>query len=76
MEEALSGPLFRNAALRKSLPRQDAINVIDWMTQDEGLQRAEWVSKAAGRSGSAWIYWKRPEEWAETILTWVRLCIV
>ena len=69
--DALSTELFRNARLRKSTPLQEATQIIDWMTQEDGLRRAEWVGKS-GEKSSAWIYWKRPEEWAETILTWVQ----
>jgi len=49
------------------------------MCKPEGGERAEWIAdKAAGRGktkdagGSrAWIYWKRPEEWAGLVEGWV-----
>ena len=69
--DALSTELFRNSRLRKSIPLHEATQIIDWMTQAEGLRRAEWIGKS-GEKSSAWIYWKRPEEWAETLLGWVR----
>ena len=54
----------------------DAWLVVDWMTRDEGGRRAEWIvdggSGAGGKGGgTAWVYWKRPEEWAEVISGWV-----
>lgn len=43
-----------------------------------GSQRAEWISEAGGsaaavssRENAAFIYWRRPEEWAEMISGWV-----
>jgi ESCRT-II complex subunit VPS25 len=45
--------------------------IIDWMTREEGARRAEWVGRG-DEKGTAWIYWKRPEEWAEAIARWVR----
>ena len=68
----LDTPLFHNRQLRKSLSLQEVRDLIDWMTRDEGLRRAEWVGDGSEK-GVAWIYWRRPEEWAETISNWVRL---
>ncbi|MCJ1223665.1 hypothetical protein MMC12_000308 [Toensbergia leucococca] len=48
----------------------DARDIIDWMTKEDGQQRAEWVVKE-GKGSSAWIYWRRPEEWAEVLSSWV-----
>lgn len=42
------------------------------MARDEGGRRAEWIEggvEAGG--GTAWVFWKRPEEWAEVIVGWV-----
>ena len=51
--------------------------IVEWMVSEEGGKRAEWVGDGSG-SGSghgnrsvAWIYWRRPEEWAEVILNWI-----
>ncbi|MCJ1360418.1 MAG: hypothetical protein MMC33_010423 [Icmadophila ericetorum] len=44
--------------------------ILDWMTGEEGAQRAEWVGKE-GVKETAWIYWRRPEEWAEVLSNWV-----
>ena len=46
-------------------------DILDWMTREEGAQRAEWIGKE-GEKESAWIYWRRPEEWAEALSNWVR----
>lgn len=69
---ALDTPLFKNAELRKRLSLNDALQVVDWMTRDEGGRRAEWIDGGVGaKGGTAWVYWKRPEEWADVILGWV-----
>ena len=60
--------LFRNASLNKMLYPDDIKRVIDHMVSTEGQQRAEWVTSA---KASAWIWWRRPEEWANTIAGWV-----
>ena len=50
----------------------DALQVVDWMTRDEGGRRAEWIDGGLdAKGGTAWVYWKRPEEWAEVIVGWV-----
>ncbi|MCJ1311477.1 hypothetical protein MMC25_005149 [Agyrium rufum] len=74
--DALETPLFHNARLRKRLTLGEVRDVVDWMTKEEGGRRAEWVGKAGERlggagGGTAWIYWRRPEEWAEVIAGWV-----
>lgn len=76
---ALDTSLFKNAELKKRLGLGDAVEVVDWMTRDEGGRRAEWVGDGTGvvegkkerGGGTAWVYWKRPEEWAEVIAGWV-----
>ena len=69
--EALNTPLFRNLKLQKWLTLLEAREILDWMTRDEGARRAEWRGRE-GEKGSCWIYWRRPEEWADTLSTWVR----
>ena len=56
---------------------------MDWMASAEGGSRAEWVGggggsgsgggESAGKGGKAvaWIWWKRPEEWAGVLEGWV-----
>lgn len=68
--DALETPLFHNAELRKRMTLTEARTILEWMASPEGEQRAEWVEKE-GLKGTAWIYWKRPEEWAEVIAKWV-----
>lgn len=43
------------------------------MTRDEGGRRAEWIDGGGvgAKGGTAWVYWKRPEEWAEVVVAWV-----
>lgn len=68
--DALNTPLFRNPRLRKSLTLEEVTEVLDWMTQEQGMRRVEWIGRE-GAKGSAWIYWRRPEEWADVINAWV-----
>jgi ESCRT-II complex subunit VPS25 len=51
---------------------------LTWMASPEGGNRAEFIStgkkvKAGeeGEGGRAWIYWRRPEEWAAQLEEWV-----
>lgn len=84
--DAVDLPLFHNAKMRKRLGIQDARTIIDWMARSQedggGGRRAEWVppapgggsKSAVGEKTAAWIWWRRPEEWATLIADWV--CIV
>ena len=48
----------------------DAREMVDAMCAEQaGGARAEWANK---EKNVAWIYWKRPEEWAEVVTQWVR----
>ncbi|KAJ5107896.1 hypothetical protein N7456_004571 [Penicillium angulare] len=76
--EAVDSPLFHNAALRKRLDLREARSVIDWMTKSEeeggGGRRAEWIDGSGGSQGPkavAWVWWRRPEEWADVVADWV-----
>ncbi|KAI8941353.1 hypothetical protein NX059_002578 [Plenodomus lindquistii] len=77
--DALSTPLFTNSTLRRSLSLRDAKAVLAWMATPEGGNRAEWIPTGAnkkakgdeGEGGKAWIYWRRPEEWAVALEEWV-----
>ena len=40
------------------------------MTKGEGAERAEWIGRE-GEKSIAWMYWRRPEEWAEVLSDWV-----
>lgn len=60
--------LFKNAKLNKTLYPDDIKKVIDHMVSQDGQQRAEWLTPA---KASAWIWWRRPEEWALAIAAWV-----
>ncbi|KIX04652.1 uncharacterized protein Z518_05522 [Rhinocladiella mackenziei CBS 650.93] len=66
--EALDTPLFHNTTLKKRLSLEDAKAVIDYMASKDGDERAEWIGP--DRS-AAWIWWRKPEEWATMIAAWV-----
>ncbi|KAK2879382.1 hypothetical protein FQN49_000925 [Arthroderma sp. PD_2] len=66
--DTISSPLFYNAALKKQLSLADAVTVVDWMAGTAGGKRAEWVGS---EKTIAWIWWKRPEEWASVLASWV-----
>lgn len=53
----------------------DAREVVEFMRR-EG--RAEWIGRpgTGEEGGTAWIWWRTPEEWAVAIAEWVSLCCV
>ncbi|OAL61821.1 ESCRT-II complex component [Trichophyton rubrum] len=63
----ISSPLFYNAELKKGLNLGDAVIIIDWMAGTAGGKRAEWIGS---EKTIAWIWWKRPEEWAIVLASW------
>lgn len=72
--EATDSPLFHNAALRKRVSLGEARAIVDWMARREedgggGGRRAEWIDPAT--KSAAWIWWRRPEEWAAVLVDWV-----
>lgn len=66
--DALEKPLFHNAKIKKRLSAKDAKHLIDYMVSEEGDARAEWLGT---EKSSAWIWWRKPEEWATLIASWV-----
>jgi ESCRT-II complex subunit VPS25 len=66
--DALETPLFHNTALKKRLSLNDVKEVIEYMVSKEADERAEWSSP---EKVSAWIWWRKPEEWANMITAWV-----
>ena len=72
--DATDSPLFYNKQLQKRLSMADASEMIDYMRK-EG--RAEWIGTGKdGRGkdnerGTAWIWWRTPEEWAGLVNEWV-----
>ncbi|PCG96173.1 ESCRT-II complex, Vps25 subunit, N-terminal winged helix [Penicillium occitanis (nom. inval.)] len=78
LTEAVESPLFYNARMRKRIGLQEARMIVDWMAMSQedggGGRRAEWVPASAAGGGEktiAWIWWRRPEEWAKVISDWV-----
>jgi ESCRT-II complex subunit VPS25 len=77
--DAIDSPLFHNTALRKRLDLAAARDVLDWMAKSEeeggGGRRAEWLDANAGGNAApksvAYIWWRRPEEWADVVADWV-----
>ncbi|CAI6241836.1 unnamed protein product [Periconia digitata] len=83
--DALPTPsLFTNPTISRSLSLRDARAVLNFMASPEGGNRAEWfptssssTAKKTGAAGDeagggkAWIYWRRPEEWAAVLEEWV-----
>jgi ESCRT-II complex subunit VPS25 len=66
--DALETPLFHNTALKKRLSLKDVKEVIEYMVSKEADERAEWSNP---EKVSAWIWWRKPEEWANMITAWV-----
>jgi len=66
--DALDTPLFHNTALKKRLSLKDVKEAVDYMASQEGDERAEWLSP---EKSSAWVWWRKPEEWANLIAAWV-----
>jgi len=76
LSAAASSPLFTNSSLNRRLDLLSIRRVLDYMATTEGDRRAEWVSvgkkaKDAADKSTAWIYWKRPEDWADLVYGWV-----
>ncbi|KAI4660509.1 hypothetical protein J4E90_006077 [Alternaria incomplexa] len=78
--DALPTPLFTNTTLRRSLSLRDAKAIITYMASPEGGNRAEFINTSSSKKakageesegGKAWIYWRRPEEWAAALEEWV-----
>ena len=66
--DALDSALFHNAKIRKQLSAKDAKDVIDYMVSKEGEERAEWIGS---QKAAAWVWWRKPEEWAALLEHWV-----
>ena len=71
VSDALQSALFHNSALRKRLNQTDVLEVLNWMSREEGGKRVEWVGGERGQRDVCWVLWRRPEEWAEVIVGWV-----
>jgi len=79
LSTAVGSPPFRNATIDRQLDILSIRRVIEYMVSADGDNRAEWVptqgnSKKPIRDSeknSAWIYWRRPEEWADAVYAWV-----
>lgn len=68
ISEHIDSPLFHNSQMNKRLQLNDIVTIIDWMAGVEGGGRAEWTTKS---KEATWIYWRKPEDWANLVRTWV-----
>lgn len=76
LSSAVSDPLFNHAKISRRLDVISIRRVLDYMASSEGDRRAEWIGSANKKGpvtegSSAWIFWKRPQEWGDQIFTWV-----
>ncbi|KAE9982905.1 hypothetical protein EG328_010452 [Venturia inaequalis] len=78
--ETFNTELFHNETINRKLSIPDILTVLTYMSTKEGNSRVEWVGKPPGKGGAVgsdggggrcWIFWRRPEEWADLILRWV-----
>ncbi|KIV98696.1 uncharacterized protein PV09_09524 [Verruconis gallopava] len=66
--ESFNTPLFTNASINRKLAIPDIRAVLEYMASSEGGNRAEWTDKTKSR---AWVWWRKPEEWADVIYQWI-----
>jgi ESCRT-II complex subunit VPS25 len=72
---AATTALFSNKTLNRRLGIEEITIVLEWMSGEEGGRRCEWITPPKSKSQlvreKAWIYWKRPEEWATVLENWI-----
>ncbi|KAI9758675.1 MAG: Lanosterol synthase (Oxidosqualene--lanosterol cyclase) [Chaenotheca gracillima] len=74
LSDAVEWDIFHNRRIGRRLSLKDVREVVEFMVKNEG--RAEWVAPS-GKGGSAggkevcWVWWRKPEEWAEILEGWV-----
>lgn len=84
LSSASTSPLFANTSIHRSLDVLSIRRVLDYMASADGDKRAEWAvpgygggskritrEMSAEQKSAAWIWWRRPEEWAEMMYAWV-----
>src|ERR1700712_1978978 len=74
--ETFNTPLFSNTSINRKLSIPDILTILTFMSTKEGNSRIEWIGKAPSKNnpegaGKCWVFWRRPEEWADLILGWV-----
>ncbi|KAF2428883.1 ESCRT-II complex, vps25 subunit [Tothia fuscella] len=72
--ESYNTPLFHNPSLNRRLPTSDIREILTYMSSKDGGERVEWIGKHGkdgGAGGKCWVYWRRPEEWADVLESWV-----
>ena len=65
VNQAINDPIFKNDKIQRQLS-SDSVRVILSELQSNGV--IEWTDK---KQDKCYVYWKRPEEWAQSILKWV-----
>ncbi|KAK9473947.1 ESCRT-II complex subunit-domain-containing protein [Dipodascopsis tothii] len=71
LNAALETELFTNKSIQRSLKFETAREILESLVESGS---AEWVAPTRGNQGKpsvAYVYWKRPEEWANLIAQWV-----
>ncbi|GAA5887469.1 hypothetical protein JCM5296_002583 [Sporobolomyces johnsonii] len=64
-------PPFHNLAIRRHLQLPTLRAIVDHLTLSGAAEYDPKPSKSRPAT-SAWIYWKRPEEWATLIYDWIK----
>lgn len=67
LSTALNSPLFYNQQLKKRMSGPHLRGLVEFMVSQG---RAEWIGGEKD-GGEFWVWWKRPEEWAEVLAGWV-----
>ncbi|KAL2914646.1 hypothetical protein HK105_205785 [Polyrhizophydium stewartii] len=57
---------FHNPAIRRSLPRETVVLVLEHLVS--ALKCGEWENKDRTR---CWVFWRKPDEWASLIYKWI-----
>ena len=72
LSDALTWDLFHEPHIGRRLTLNDAREVMEFMRTKEGA-RTEWVDGKSGKGKAdlCWVWWRRPEEWAEMLEKWV-----
>ncbi|UZJ54719.1 hypothetical protein CBS101457_004039 [Exobasidium rhododendri] len=73
-EKAGAGGLFKNDAIKRELSEEARVDVLKALVEEGN---AAWESPLKGKSKKTdtgtkvFVFWKKPEEWADLIYNWV-----
>ncbi|XP_054153329.1 vacuolar protein-sorting-associated protein 25-like [Oppia nitens] len=65
VNKAINDPIFKNNKISRQLSLDSLRVILDDM-QSNGL--IEWIDK---KQDNCYVYWKRPQDWAQLVLKWV-----